>query len=85
MEQFADLHEDVTYKVVARDRVGPALVSTIWLGIDLSFGTARRPVIFETMVFGGPQEGWTDRWSTEDCARTGHMDVVETLLEGGTL
>jgi hypothetical protein len=51
-------------------------VSTVWLGLDHSFGIGP-PLIFETMVFGGPhdQEQW--RYSTEEQALTGHRNAVE--------
>lgn len=37
-------------KIVAKDRVGPVEVSTIFLGMDHSFGSGD-PVLWETMIF----------------------------------
>ena len=35
--------------------IGPGRVSTIWLGLDHQWGEGP-PLIFETMVFGGPYD-----------------------------
>jgi hypothetical protein len=68
---------DKEQKVVDNTNVGETTVSTVWLGLDHSFGGAR-PLIFETMVFGPghpmDQEQW--RYSTEAEARAGHERVV---------
>jgi hypothetical protein len=55
-------------------------VSTVWLGIDHSFGGGP-PLIFETMVFGpdGDELGvW--RWATEAMARDGHARLARAVL-----
>lgn len=46
-------------------------VSTVWLGIDHSFGSGP-PLIFETMIFGGPLDHEEERYTTEAQAREGH-------------
>lgn len=55
-------------------------VSTVWLGLDHSFGEDGPPLIFETMVF--PKKGiWVDvdmeRYSTEEEAVQGHQRMVK--------
>lgn len=45
-------------------------VSTVWLPGVLS-STGPKPV-FETMIFGGPEDGWTKRYSDIEEARRGH-------------
>jgi hypothetical protein len=59
-------------------------VSTVWLGLDHSFGIGRRkPLIFETKVFGkGVPDGLDDpmwRYTTLDEAIQGHQDVVSLV------
>ena len=51
----------------------------MWLGLDHSF-LGGRPVIFETMVFGGPHDGDCERYCTEAQAREGHERVVAVLV-----
>lgn len=50
LREVTPLFEDKEYASVARDTVGVYLVSTVWLGLDHSFGDSK-PVLFETMVF----------------------------------
>lgn len=67
-------------------------VSTVWLGLDHSFGfRPGRPLIFETMVFGSQDEMSEldcERYSTEADALVGHEKLcakwaVETPVEEG--
>lgn len=63
-------------------------VSTVWLGIDHSFGSGP-PLIFETMVFNsdGKKDGRLgseldcERYSTEAEAIAGHAAMVEKWLK----
>lgn len=52
-------------------------VSTIWLGLDHALGDP--PMIFETMVFGGPTDMEQHRYATLEEARVGHAGVVEMV------
>lgn len=54
---------------------GDVRVSTVYLGLDHGWGGGR-PVIFETLVFGGPLEGEMDRYCTEHEALVGHREMV---------
>lgn len=60
---------------VARESVPGCEVSTVFLGLDRSFGGGP-PMLFETMVFGGPLDGEQARYSTWDEAEAGHQAVV---------
>lgn len=74
-----------TYRRVAADQIGPLWVSTLWLGLDHSFGDNDPPLIFETMVFNRGDEGGDvlcERWATEAEAFAGHQDVVNRIREG---
>lgn len=79
-EQWARLMSDVEYKRIALTRVDDSgfvvEVSTVWLGLDHSFGFGGPPLLFETMVFGGPfdEEQW--RWPNKVAALAGHDQVV---------
>jgi hypothetical protein len=56
------------------------VVSTIFLGTDHrpAFGKGP-PLLFETMIFGGPEDGRQWRWSTWDDAEMNHNAIVATL------
>lgn len=62
-------------KIISKTVKGDVVVSTVWLGIDHNFGLGGPPIIFETMIFGGPfdQEQW--RYSTLEQAQVGHLDA----------
>ena len=70
---------DMDYKVIRRtDLPDGKLVSTVWLGMSLSFGPGA-PEIFETMVFPGQDDFGEldmDRYATEAEAITGHEAMV---------
>lgn len=62
-----------------RTEVGDATVSTVYLGLDHSFGDGP-PLIFETMVFGGPLHGECYRYATAEEARGGHTATVAEVI-----
>ena len=74
--QWGEKHNDLIYKIVSRTTVRRGIVvSTVWVGIDMSF-TGGPPVIFETMVFGGPCDQEMDRYCTEEEAIYGHFRML---------
>ena len=50
-------------------------VSTVFLGLDHSFGQGA-PLLFETLIFGGPHSDYQERYSTWDEAEVGHAKAV---------
>lgn len=74
---------DDDYRTVAKTDVGEVHVSTVWLGIDHQFGQGP-PIIFETMVFGGPLNEEQDRYPTEAADIAGHDQMVERVREETT-
>ena len=62
--------------------VGDVRISTVFLGADYNFTPGGLPLVFETMVFGGPHEGYTDRYTTWDEAEAGHARIVAALRAG---
>lgn len=54
-------------------------VSTLFLGIDHSFGRPGPPILFETMIFGGEHDQDRWRYSSWDEAKAGHDAVVKRL------
>jgi len=64
-------------RVVARDEVGGVVVSTLFLGIDHATAeTPRTPLLWETMIVGGPEDGDTFRSSSRAAAEACHASVV---------
>ena len=75
MKRWGQLQRDVAYCRVDLDEIGGASVSTVWLGLNHEYGDGP-PLIFETMIFGGPHDEAQWRHSTEEEARAGHQRAV---------
>lgn len=70
---WARWFEDVNNRTVAHDELpGGILVSTVFLGLDHNFFGSSRPILYETMVFGGPLDQEQERYATRDEALAGH-------------
>lgn len=67
--------ESADRRVASTER-GDIRVSTVFLGIDHSF-RGGKPLLFETMIFGGPRDGETYRYSTWAEAEAGHRKLIE--------
>ncbi len=65
---------------VANLQDGDVHVSTVFLGIDHQFGSGP-PLLFETMVFGGPLDEEQERCSTWEEAEQMHHDMVTRVTE----
>jgi hypothetical protein len=50
-------------------------VSTVFLGLDHNFSGRGPPLVFETMILGGPHDGAQRRYATYDEAEAGHRDM----------
>ena len=61
--------------IVKQDRIGGVFVSTVFLGLDHAFGKGP-PMLYETMVFGGPHDKYQERYCTRDEALAGHARAV---------
>lgn len=93
MDTWRDVFGNDDARLVRQTTIAPWRVSTIWLGIDRSYGGSDGPpLIFETVVFedvggvvslDGFRLEWL--WSYERQARLGHRDVatfVRAVLYG---
>ncbi len=55
-------------------------VSTVFLGLDHSFGHGD-PILWETMIFGGDHDGYQQRYSTYKDAFAGHAHAYALARE----
>lgn len=51
-------------------------ISTVFLGLDHSFGDGP-PLLFETMIFNGPHDGYCERCSTWEQAEEQHAQALK--------
>jgi hypothetical protein len=65
--------------------VGEAFVSTVFLVFDHSFGFGGAPVLYETMVIGGPLADDGERYTTREAAEAGHDRWVAAARDAAAL
>lgn len=67
-------------RIVLRDTVRRGIeVSTVFLGLDHDFFMHGTPVLWESMIFGGPFDGHQDRYTSKLEALEGHADCVRLV------
>lgn len=69
---------------VAQTKIKDSTVSTVFLGMDMNFHFLRmqpdsKPLFFETMVFGGHEDGYCERTSTWDEAVAAHNECCKQV------
>lgn len=67
--------------VKQEDPIPGVRVSTVFLGLDHSWNGGP-PVLWETMIFGGPHDGYQDRYTSRAQAEKGHRRAIELVIEG---
>jgi hypothetical protein len=73
--------ENTDKRIVAKTSVKDNVeVSTVFLGLTHGYGNDGRPILYETMVFGGANDGDCRRYATEEKAIDGHNDMAKALL-----
>lgn len=80
---WARWFEQIDNRTVDQTRVsGDCFVSTVFLGLDHRFIGNGPPLVFETMVFGGPVDFDESqrRYSSWDDAEIGHKMIVDRVL-----
>lgn len=83
-KEVDDVHEWATWfelakRHVADETVNGCRVSTIFLGIDHQYMDGGAPLIFETMIFGGPLDQEQERCSTWEQAEAMHKRMVDRV------
>jgi hypothetical protein len=58
-----------------------ATLSTVFLGMDHGFPGRGLPVLFESLWFGGAQDGAMRRYHTRDEAEAGHAEMLAAYPE----
>ena len=69
---------------VAVTMVGSSKILTVFLGLDHRFDGAGPPVLFESQVFGGAEDGEQERYTTWGEAVLGHRAMVDRVAGSKT-
>lgn len=81
LDTWVQWFEQSGLRRVAKDEIGDIEISTVFLGLDHAFGGGP-PLLWETMIFGGEQDGYQERYSSREAALAGHTKAV-ALVKGG--
>lgn len=73
------LEEGTNRRTVKRDEIGDILVSTVFLGLDHSWTPGGKPVLWETMIFGGEHDQYQERYTSHEDALEGHKKALELV------
>lgn len=68
-------------KVVIKTKVKDCEVSTVFLGLNHRIVDAGKPLIYETLVFGGEFDGEMNLYSTRKEAKEGHKQMVKMISD----
>jgi hypothetical protein len=69
-------------RTVKKTEIGDIIISTVFLGLNHSFDAGtNKPLLFETMIFGGELDGDMWRYSTWEEAEEGHEKAVQLVKE----
>lgn len=67
-------------RTVAKTKIGELEVFTVFLGLDYNWIEGGKPLLFETLIFGGKKfDQEQDRYSTWEEAEAGHKKMVEKV------
>lgn len=75
IQRWGEAFADGERRTVARDEIGDVAVSTVFLGMDHGWGDGD-PLLYETMVFGGPLDSEQDRYTSRAAAVAGHAAML---------
>ena len=78
--RWFSMPEHQAERIVKQETIKGCRVSTVFLGIDHQFGNGR-PLLFETIIFGGKHDDYQMRYSTWKQAEAGHQRAVK-LVQG---
>lgn len=72
---------ELNNRLLKQTRLFGLFISTVFLGLDHSFGFGSRPTLWETMIFGLDGDQPMYRYSTRDQAMYGHKQaIMEAIL-----
>ena len=78
--KWANWFEDFDQCIVKKDKVRNVNVSTVFLGLNHSLNE-KKPILFETMIFGGKHNCYQERYATWEQAEAGHERALIMVKE----
>jgi hypothetical protein len=75
------LEEGSNRRTVKRDEIDDITVSTVFLGLDHSWTPGGKPVLWETMIFGGEHDQYQERYTSHKDALEGHEKALTLITK----
>lgn len=75
------LEESSDRRTIKRDEIGDILVSTVFLGLDHAWIPGGKPVLWETMIFGGEHDQYQERYTSHEDALEGHKKALTLITK----
>ena len=74
------LEENPERKAVEQEHIGDIFISTVFLGLDHAWDS-EIPVLWETMIFGGENDQYQDRYTSVEDALEGHKKALTLITK----
>lgn len=81
--EWAQWLENSPNRQLANDTIGNVVVSTVFTGLDICLIEGIRPLLWESMVFGGLHDGYQCRYTSSEEALHGHELLVKLERSSG--
>ena len=81
IEELTALYKNPDMKLVKQDTIDGVFVSTVFLGLDHAWSEDpnHKPVLWETMIFGGEYDDYQERYTSHQDALEGHQKAINLL------
>lgn len=67
-------------KAVKQEHIGDIRISTVFLGLDHAWPKDDvKPLLWETMIFGGEHDQYMDRYTSYEDALEGHQNALNLV------
>lgn len=74
--------ENEAKRVVMQQKIDRIRISTVFLGLDHSFPrNDKKPLLWETMIFGGEHDQYQERYYSFNDALDGHFKALELVIK----
>jgi hypothetical protein len=74
------MEQNPTKKALKQEYIGDIYVSTVFLGLDHSWPEDEsKPLLWETMIFGGEYDQFMDRYTSVEDALEGHQKAIDLV------
>lgn len=77
--EWARWFENPNNRIVKQTTIKKSKISTVFLGLDHSFSNKGKPILWETMIFGGKDDGYQERYTSEKDALKGHQKAINII------